>query len=426
MLFLNKHGAAAGLCVSPAFHTPPRVVSHWLPPHPGENSPARDSKHSTELLSSARAQEMTRENLDATRCYNCHSCRVREFVPLTFPEKQGEETRGDVFIKQNSEGLVLASCPPSFSFPRKYVCCSMASSTYSKSFLHVIKRTETSARTRPTSLLQTPFKADINAAPSSPEFTRSVSCSQTDPGVIPMEQHGSSEPCPAPGEGRRPLSLLSSRSHRGVPVRSGLLSWSSDFHRASGDSSRHTGERQGRRERRKKGRKERLSQSPGPGTRCGGAAPHPAPVLPPAGLSRGSQTPLAAPRELPRPRAAPGGPRHETPGTLRPGSERPAPPQHPESAFFSPKRGASPSAASCPPRPSETRLSAAPLPLPVPHLVPAGGSEPRPRGPGGEGRGTRRRRRRTERVRRAVPVTAASCPAPLGAQLLRLATQPCR
>lgn len=31
--------------------------------------------------------------------------------------------------------------------------------------------------------------------------------------------------------------------------------------------------------------------------------------------------------------------------------------------------------------------------------------------------------RGTERVRRAVPVTAASCPAPLGARLLRLAAQ---
>lgn len=46
LLFLNKHGAAAGLCVSPAFHTAPRAVSHCLLPtlgrraQPGRANPA--------------------------------------------------------------------------------------------------------------------------------------------------------------------------------------------------------------------------------------------------------------------------------------------------------------------------------------------------------------------------------------------------
>lgn len=65
--FLNKHGAAAGLCVSPAFDRAPRAVSHGLLPHPGENSPAGDSKPSTELLTSALAQEGSRENQESTR-----------------------------------------------------------------------------------------------------------------------------------------------------------------------------------------------------------------------------------------------------------------------------------------------------------------------------------------------------------------------
>lgn len=223
-------------------------------------------------------------------------------------------------MKQNSDGLVLASCPPSFSFPRKYECCSMASSTYSKSFLYVIKRTGTSAPTRPTSLLPTPLKADRNAAPSSPQFSRSHSSSQKDPGVIPAEQRRSSEPCPAPGEGRRPLSLLSSRSHRGVPVRSRLLCWSSDFPRAPGDSSRHSGERQGTRERREKGRKERLfpvprhevrGSCPPPAAGRALSDPHTLHSLPAGAAPTTSSRGRAPPRDSPG-QAAPSAPRRRS------------------------------------------------------------------------------------------------------------------
>lgn len=168
----------------------------------------------------------------------------------------------------------------------------MSSSTYSKSFLHVIKRTGTSARTRPTSLLPTPLKADRKAAPSSPGFTGSHSGSQTDPGVIPAEQRRSCEPRPAPGEGsaRSPCSPLLSSPH--APT--GAFPSARGCSAGAPTSTERPGTAPGTQERGKRGENEGRREGrsgcpryPGPGRRCGAAAP----VLPLPCPRPGSPTP---------------------------------------------------------------------------------------------------------------------------------------